>query len=82
LESPPLVTAPTMGPTVYTQSALYSPLISAGPMLLAGFIDAPETGLTERTTRYKVLISSFFSSVFHVPGGFFLRKNIKNGVQN
>uniref|UniRef100_A0A0A9FP91 Nip1a n=1 Tax=Arundo donax TaxID=35708 RepID=A0A0A9FP91_ARUDO len=24
---------------------LYCPLMSAGPMLLAGFIDAPETGL-------------------------------------
>ena len=47
--------APATGPKMYTHSALYLLPTSAGPMLLAGFIDAPDTGLhmpyADQTTR-------------------------------
>ena len=37
--------APTTGANKYIHIPLYSPCTKAGPRLLAGFIDAPVTGL-------------------------------------
>lgn len=37
--------APANGPKMYTHSAVYLLPTIAGPMLLTGFIDAPDTGL-------------------------------------
>lgn len=41
----PPARVPIIGPTMYTHNPLYTFFTIAGPMLLAGFIEAPETGL-------------------------------------
>lgn len=55
--------APANGPKMYTHSAVYLLPTIAGPMLLTGFIDAPDTGLhandkphadTKRLREYKI----------------------------
>lgn len=48
--------APANGPKMYTHSDLYLFPTSAGPMLLAGFIDAPDTGLPIAIGNEKVQI--------------------------
>lgn len=42
----PPAMVPITGPNIYAQIPLKFRITMAGPMLLAGFIDAPETGLS------------------------------------
>lgn len=41
------IIVPKIGPSTYIHRPLNSRIINAGPILLAGFIEPPETGLRE-----------------------------------